>query len=190
MIIKKRSTTLLLVLSLLALTAIVVYAVVNFTSTQTFTTNFTKKEYFELGTEALITNTDEIGIGESVRINPVLTSDASVDMYVFIRVEMPVYNDDGLYDLDVNDTWTLVESGLEESGTVDGKWIEIYQYNDVLGSLQSTDALSNIMTMVDMSKADFAQLNDIDVSMTGYAYKTDKVSTEKAWEFIKSEAGL
>lgn len=107
---KKRSTTLLLVLSIIALATVVVYAVVSFTSTQTFTTSFTKKEYFELGTEALITNTNEIGISESVTINPVLTSDASVDMYVFIRVEMPVYNKDGLYDLDVNDTWTLVES--------------------------------------------------------------------------------
>lgn len=65
MIIKKRSTTLLLVLSILALTAVVVYAVVNFTSTQTYTTSFTKKEYFKLGTEELITNTNEIGIGES-----------------------------------------------------------------------------------------------------------------------------
>lgn len=191
MIIKKRSTTLLLVLSILALTAVVVYAVVNFTSTQTYTTSFTKKEYFKLGTEELITNTNEIGIGESVTISPVLTSDASVDMYVFIRVEMPVYNDDGLYDLDVNDTWKLVESGLVESGAVDGKWVEVYQYNEVLGLLQSTNALSNTMTMVNMSKADFAQLNDIDVSMTGYAYKvSDNVSAEEAWEFIKSEAGL
>ena len=44
-ILKKRSTTLLLVLSIIAL-ATVVYAVITFTSTQTFKTNFTKKEYF------------------------------------------------------------------------------------------------------------------------------------------------
>lgn len=93
-----------------------------------------------------------------------LTSDASVDMYVFIRVEMPSYNGDGLYDLNVNDTWKLVESGR-----VDDKWIEVYQYNEVLGPEETTSALSDKMTMVDMSKADFAQLNDIDVSMTGYA---------------------
>lgn len=183
-LIKKRSIPLLIMI--MALATVVVYAVVTFISTQTFRSNFTKKEYFELGTEPLITNTDEIGIGESVKINPVLTSDASVDMYVFIRVEMPEYNVDGLYDLDVNDTWTLVESG-----TVDGSWFEVYQYNDVLRPELSTDALSNKMTMVDMSKADFAQLNDINVSMTGYAYKvSDNVSAEEAWEFIKSEAGL
>ena len=124
-------------------------------------------------------------MGESVTINPVLTSDASVALYVCIRVEMPVYNNDGLYDLDVNDNWTLVESG-----TVDGSWVEVYQYNDVLGPLQSTNALSNKMTMVNMSKADFAQLNDIDVSMTGYACKVSDTSAEESWELIKSEAGL
>lgn len=56
--------------------------------------------------------------------------------------------------------------------------------------MQSTDALGDRMTMVDMNKAEFAELSDIDVSMTGYACKVDDVSAEEAWEFIKSEAGL
>lgn len=170
---------------IMALTAVVVYAVITFTSTQTFKTSFTKEEYFELGTEPLITNDDVIGIGESVSINPVLTSDASVDMYVFIRVEMPVFKGDGLYDLDVNSSWTLVESG-----TVDGSWVEVYQYNEVLGPELSTDALSDTMTMADMNKAEFAELSEIDVFMTGYACKVSDTSADEAWEFIKSEAGL
>ena len=182
-LIKKRSIPLLIMI--MALTAVVVYAIITFTSTQTFKTSFTKKEYFELGTEPLITNDDVIGICESVSINPVLTSDASVDMYVFIRVEMPVFKGDGLYDINVDSSWTLVESGM-----IDGSWVEVYQYNDVLRPMQSTDALGDTMTMVDMSKAEFAELSDTDVSMTGYACKVSDTSADEAWEFIKSEAGL
>lgn len=181
---KKRSAILVIVPSLLSL-AVVVYAVITFISTQTFKTRFSKEQYFDLGTAPLITNDDVIGIGESVSIDPVLTSDASVDMYVFIRVEMPVFKGDGLYDINVDSSWTLVESG-----TVDGSWVEVYQFNDVLGPMQSTVALGDTMTMVDMNKAEFAELSEIDVSMTGYACKVSDTSSEEAWEFIKSEAGL
>lgn len=57
----------------------------------------------------------EIGIGETADIDPVITSKASVDMYVFIRVEMPVFgdgegNESGLYELMPDANWTLVDS--------------------------------------------------------------------------------
>lgn len=120
-----------------------------------------------------------------VSINPVITSKASMDMYVFIRVEMPIYSSGGLYALAVNDGWSLVESG-----EVDGKWIEVYRYDAVLTPGASTTALSNSIIMVDMGMADYAEISDIDVSMTSYACKTDDVTIDTAWESIKSEAGV
>lgn len=33
-----------------------------------------------------------VRLGDTVSINPMITSESSVDMYVFIRVEMPIYN--------------------------------------------------------------------------------------------------
>ena len=109
-----------------------------------------------------------------------------MDMYVFIRVEMPSYSSGGLYDLAVNDGWSLVESG-----EVDGKWIEVYRYDAVLTPGASTTALSNSMTMVDMGMADYAEIGEIDVSMTGYACRvSDVAGIDEAWDYIKSEAGM
>ena len=183
---KKRFATILITLAILMTTGIVAYAVINYITTETQTSSFTKKEYFEMECSEIFAETSEVGPGESVSVNPVITSESSVDIYVFIRVEMPVYNSGGLYELTVNDGWSLVE--IE---AVDNKWGEVYRYDDVLTPDQSTTVLANKLTMVNMTLAEFAEISEIDVSMTGYACRVaDVAGIDEAWEYIKSEAGM
>ena len=115
-----------------------------------------------------------------------ITSMSSVDMYVFIKVEMPSYSSGGLYDLTVNDGWSLVESEV-----VDNKWIEVYRYDTELKPDRSTTVLANKLAMVNMTLAEFAEIEEIDVSMTGFACRTaDVAGIDEAWDYIKSEAGM
>ena len=107
---KKRLTTILITLALLMTTTVVAYALVTYITTKTQTSSFTKKEYFEMSGSEIFSALSEVGPGEKVSINPTITSESSVDMYVFIRVEMPVLNDTGLYELNVDTGWSMVES--------------------------------------------------------------------------------
>lgn len=99
---------------------------------------------------------------------------------------MPVYNSGGLYELTVDDDWSLVESG--ESN---GAWVEVYQYDDVLTPGAATTTLADKLIAKNMTLADYAVISDIDVSMTGYACRVeDVVEIDDAWGYIKSEAGM
>lgn len=192
---KKRFAVTLLTLAILSATVMVVYAVINFISIELQTSSFIKREYFEMSGSEFFVEDGEIGIGDSAGIDPVITSKASVDMYVFIRVEMPMFtdaegNDGGLYTLNTDDSWTLVDSY-----EADGKWIEVYGYTEALAPEASTTALADKLTMVDMSLSDYALITDMDVSMTGYGWKTvDKdgadMDINSAWELIKDAAGV
>jgi hypothetical protein len=45
--------------------------------------------------------------------------------------------------------------------------------------------------MVDMGVADYTEISEIDVSMTGFACRiADVESIDEAWDYIKSEAGM
>lgn len=183
---KKRFTAILITLAILMTKGVVAYAVINYITTATQTSVFNKKEYFEMECSEIFAGTSEVGPGDTVSINPMITSRSSVDMYVFIRVEMPIYNGGELYDLAVDASWSLVESG-----ECDDKWVEVYRYDNVLTPDASTTVLSNSITMVDMTLADYAVISDIDVSMTGYACRVSDVGEiEEAWGYIKSEAGM
>ena len=183
---KKRFTTILITLALLMTTTVVAYALVTYITTKTQTSSFTKKEYFEISGSEIFSESSAVGPGEKVSINPMITSMSSVDMYVFIRVEMPVFNGDGLYELDVDASWSLVESEV-----VDNKWIEVYRYDSELKPDQSTTVLANKLAMVNMTLAEFVEISDIDVSMTGFACRTaDVASIDEAWDYIKAEAGM
>ena len=183
---KKRLTTILITLALLMTTAVVAFALVTYITTKTQTSFFTKKEYFEMSGSEIFTASSEVGPGEKVSINPMITSMSSVDMYVFIKVEMPCYNDTGLYELAVNDGWSLVESEV-----VDNKWIEVYRYDTELNPDQSTTVLANKLIMKNMTLAEFAEIEDINVSMTGFACRVaDVTNIDEAWDYIKTEAGM
>ena len=184
---KKRLTTILITLALLMTTTVVAYALVTYITTITQTSSFTEKEYFEMECSEIFAETSEVGSGDTVSINPVIESKSSVDMYVFIRVEMPMYNEAGLYELDVDANWSLVDYGESLSG----KWVEVYRYDSELKPDQSTTVLVNKLAMVNMTLAEFAEISDIDVSMTGFACRVaDVAGIDDAWDYIKSEAGM
>ncbi len=48
--------------------------------------DYSKKTYFEFDGSTFFTASGEVGPGESMSINLVITSEAMVDIYVFIRV--------------------------------------------------------------------------------------------------------
>lgn len=183
---KKRFATTLITLAFLMTTAVVAYAItILFFKGETQTSDYSKKTYFEFAGDGFFTESGEVGPGESMSIHPVISSNATVDMYVFIRVEMPEYNGSGLYELNTGSGWSLVESG--EAGN---KYVTVYRYNDVVAPGASTTALGGSLTMVDMSLADYSELSDINVTMTGYACGAEGESLDTAWDSIKSNYGL
>lgn len=182
----KRSTAVLMVIMLLATTTVVAYAITTlFFKGESQTSDYSKKTYFEITSSEFFTASGEIGLGESMSINPVITSDAIENMYVFIRVEMPAYTDTGLYSMNINDGWSVEEYGVEGE-----QYIAVYRYDKVLEPGESTSPLSNSLAMVDMSVADYAALDNINVTMTGYACGADDMDMESAWDAIKSNYGL
>ncbi len=182
----KRSTTVIITLLLLAMTTVVAYAVTTlFFMGDTQTSDYSKKTYFEFEGSSFFTASGEVGPGESMSINPVISSESTVDMYVFIRVEMPGYNGAGLYELNTGSGWECIESGANGD-----KWFSVYRYNNVLAPGASTMALGSSLTMVDMSLADYVDLTDINVTMTGYACGAEDETIDTAWESIKANYGL
>ena len=182
----KRSTAVILILAILAMTTVVAYAVTTlFFKGDAQTSDYSKKTYFQFDGSGFFTASGEVGPGESMSINPVISSNATVDMYVFIRVEMASYASAGLYDIDMNSGWSV-----EEAQVVGDKYIAVYRYNDVVAPGASTTALGNTLTMVDMSLAEYSGLSDINVTMTGYACGTEGESLDTAWDSIKGNYGL
>lgn len=182
----KRSTAVIITLLLLAMTTVVAYAVTMlFFKGETQASDYSKKTYFEFDGSSFFTASGEVGPGESMSINPVITSEATVDMYVFIRVEMPSYSSEGVYDIDPNSGWSV-----EEAQVVGDKYVTVYCYNDVVAPGASTTALGSSLTMVDMSLADYSELSDINVTMTGYACGAEGEELSTAWESIKGNYGL
>lgn len=182
----KRSTAVIIILLLLAMTTVVAYAVTTlFFKGETQTSDYSKKTYFEFDGSGFFTASGEVGPGESMSINPVISSNATVDMYVYIRVEMPSYSSAGLYELNTDSSWECIESGANGD-----KWFSVYRYNDVVAHAASTTALGSSMTMVDMSLAEYSELSDINVTMTGYACGAEDESLDTAWESIKGNYNM
>ena len=121
---------------------------------------------------------------------PVIFNDATEEMYVFLEIQMPEYMDSSLpesgdsllYPFDVNEDWTLVESG---------NGFAVYAYGStemtVLSPGESTSALTNQMTMRTITNAEYAAIADINITITGYAIGLEGVSTNPAdtWKECK-----
>lgn len=74
---------------------------------------------------------------------------------------------------------------------MDGQWGEVYQYDTELKPEDSTIPLVDKPTMKNMTLAEFADISDIDVSMTGNACRiSDVTDIDEAWGYIKNEAGM
>ena len=116
--------------------AIVTYAIMNLFVSKSVTTSFTKKQIFRFDFNTGL-NGGVVGPGDFFSVNPVIYNDATEDMFVFIRVDMPIVDGSPLYTFEVDSGWTPVESS---GGTV------VYAYgSDEMGALtpgESTSALT------------------------------------------------
>lgn len=143
---------------------------------------FSKKVIFQFDL-GIGTSAGEVGPGDSVSVNPVVTNSATEDMYVFVKIQMPEWDGSPLYTFRADDAWTLVES---EGGAV------IYAYANpemtVLSPGDSTTILTNQMNMRSISNAEYAAIDDINITFTGYAVGTEEVSTNPtdAWSECKA----
>lgn len=79
-----------------------------FSSIGTQTSDFKPKVYFEFTTNDFFTADGEIGPGESKSINPIVTSNSSVNAYVVMYVTMPLVGDSGLYTINTGENWNIV----------------------------------------------------------------------------------
>ena len=104
---------------------------------------------------------------------------------MFNRVDMPFVDGSPLYTFEVDSGWTPVES---DGGVV------VYAYTDgsecmtVLTPGESTTALTEQMTMRSITNAEYAGIDDINITLTGYAIGVENVPTvpEEAWVYCKS----
>lgn len=125
-----------------------------------------------------------MGPGDYVNVDPTVTSDSTVDMYVFIRVINPMVNGVHLYLYDVDESWITVEE------TEEGDGIYAYASPDSLVLLspgEETIPLTTRMTMRDISIPEYAYIDDLSYSFQVYAVGTEGISVnpEEAWIEVK-----
>ena len=89
--------------------AIVAYASTNLFSMKSYTTSFTPKQIFQFDFNTGL-NGGEVGPGDSFSVNPVISNDATEDMFVFIGIKMSLVWTTSLYLFTPSDDWCVVES--------------------------------------------------------------------------------
>ena len=163
---------------------IVAYAITNLFSMKSYTTSFTPKQIFQFDFNTGL-NGDVVGPGDFFSVNPVIYNDATEDMFVFIRVDMPFVDGSPLYTFEVDRDWTQVES---DEGMVVYAYTAGSEGMTALTPGESTTALSEQMTMRSITNAEYAGIDDINITLTGYAIGVENVPTvpEEAWVYCKS----
>lgn len=162
-------------------TTIIAYAIISLFFTESETSNFSKKTVFQFDLTTGMPVT-EVGPGDSFYVKPLVYNDATEEMYVFIQVDLPTNEGNAIYSFDVSDEWCVVS---EDSGS------KVYAYAGsemtVLYQGESTSALTEQMTMNAMSNAEYAAIDDINITITGYAIGTEDVSVTpaEAWNQCK-----
>lgn len=160
---------------------IVAYAITNLFFTKSITSELSKKVIFQFDLNTGMSS-GEVGPGDSFFVNPVVTNSATEEMYVFVKVNMPTTVDGALYSFDADNEWIPVS---DYDGTI------IYAYaSSEMTALQpgdSTSALTEQMTMDEISNAEYAAIDDINITITGYAIGTEDVSGNptEAWNQCK-----
>ena len=163
--------------------ALVAYAITSLLFTQSQTSSFQKKTIFRFNLSTGLTS-GEIGPGDSFSTSPTIDNDATEDMYVFRKVEMPtVVSGEKLYEFGLNSSWVEVEDGVYAYGSAE---------MTTLAPGESTTALTEQMTMKSITNAEYAGIDDINITITGYAIGTEGVGTnpQDAWTYCKGLAGI
>ena len=167
-------------------TVIVAYASTNLFFSQSKTTDLSKKVIFQFDLDVGM-STGEVGPGDSILVNPIVTNSATEEMYVFMKIQMPEWDGSPLYTFHADDQWILIESA---NGTV------VYAYGNsemtTLNPGESTSALTNQMVMRSISNAEYAAIDDINITVTCYAIGTEDVATNPAdaWNECKAIGGI
>lgn len=163
-------------------TTAAVYAITDKFLFKVQTSNIQKRDIFNFEFASDL-NSMVVGPGNSFSVNPAIYNDATEEIYAFISLEMPLTADGLLYTYEIDDSWQLVESGEN---------ILVYAYasNDemtVLAPGDETSSLTSQMAMIDITNAEYAGIDDINFTITGYAIGTDGVDTNpiEAWEACK-----
>ena len=103
-------------------------------------------------------------------------------MYVFIEVRFPLYESAELYEYNIDENWVLVESS-------DGDMVFAYAEDGmtVLCPGESTTALMSTITMKHISNAEYAEIDNINISITGYAIDCEGYTTvpTEVWSEMK-----
>lgn len=161
-----------------------VYAMTRYYLAKSVSSEFTKKHIFTFDLSTELTP-EEIGPGDSFRVNPTVYNDATEEMYVFLSLDMPLVSETALYSYEINDdSWIMVE---EAGGTV----VYAYASNETMTPLPSGDTttvLTDQMSMIDIRNAEYAAIDDINFSITGYGIGTEEVTTDpkEAWVYCKA----
>ncbi|MBR1848953.1 MAG: hypothetical protein IJ791_06900 [Lachnospiraceae bacterium] len=141
--------------------------------------DYLSKEIFEFNVNEFFEEKGEIGPGDSKTINPIVTSDSTVESFVVIVVKMLKFGDGGLYVIEKNDDWAMVQSWSDENF-----WFEAYQYNYTLFPGESTTPLGDKVTMVEMTGLEYGNLGELKIWMTAYACGTEGEDMWSAWGSI------
>lgn len=175
------STQALIIITILLAVGIVAYAAISSLLTQTFTSNLTKGDLFEMELNQGAVS-GEIVPGSMVVVSPTITNKSTKDALAFIKVTVPGYGGSSTpaYSYEVGSGWTLVEDSGNE---------KVYGYDTVLGPLDETGVLTDEMVMSNMSTSEFVGLSSVDFSFVGYLADCDEYGRDvvEAWATISTQ---
>lgn len=159
----------------------IVYAAMRLFYSQSITSDFTKKQIFEFELDAPI-NALEIGPDDAFSVSPVINNTATEEMHVFIEIDMPEINGESLYEFESDENWTLIDS---KPGNV------VYGYGSTemipLQPGETTEALTTQMQMINITNAEFASIQDINLTIKGYGIDTTGNTADMnfEWDVVK-----
>lgn len=158
-----------------------VAALTEFFTSASATSEFEKKTFFQIVFDAEFPSA-EVGPGDGVAVSPVVTSDATENMYVVIVVDMPVFEDSPIYEYTVDGSWTQIS---DEDSLVYG-----YGSSDEMTVLlpgDTTTPLTESLLMKNFTIPEYAYIDDINVTFNVYALGADGTSSnpDEVWAEIK-----
>ena len=171
-----------IVMAFIATTA-AVYAITDKFLVKVQTSNLYKKDIFDFKLASDL-NSMEVGPRDSFTLNPTIYNDATEEIYAFISLEMPRTADVFLYEYEVDEAWQEVEAS-------ENVIVYAYARNNEMTALapgEETDPLTSQMAMINITNAEYASIDDINFTITGYAIGTDDVDTVpiEAWKVCKA----
>ena len=133
-------------------------------------------------------STVELGPGEELSVNPVITNHSTVDVYAIYRVSMPAVELDGewvgLYEIVPQNSWSLIENSREG-----GEWIEVY--GTLIGVDDESGKLTDKIKMRDISLREYSELGDLNIQFDSFGANSNEVgSMEEGWAAVKDGEGL